>query len=108
MAYRNQNYMTNRKIKELVDKNQKGYVDPNQQQDNNQQQQNDNQQQQNDNQQQQNDNQQQQNDNQEQNTTITGGGENPQNTPGTPPDIPGMGEVNGETPAPMEEEEEEP
>lgn len=26
MAYRNQNYMTNRKIKELVDKNQKGYV----------------------------------------------------------------------------------
>ena len=25
MAYKNQNYMTNRKIKELVDKNQKGY-----------------------------------------------------------------------------------
>lgn len=29
MAYRNQNYMTNRKIKEEVDKNQKGYIDPN-------------------------------------------------------------------------------
>lgn len=28
MAYRNQNYMTNRKIKELVDKNQKDYVAP--------------------------------------------------------------------------------
>ena len=28
MAYKNQNYMTNRKIKEEVDKNQKGYVDP--------------------------------------------------------------------------------
>jgi len=32
MAYRNQNYMTNKKIKAAVDKNQKGYVDPNQQQ----------------------------------------------------------------------------
>lgn len=29
MAYKNQNYMTNRKIKELVDKNQKGYVEEN-------------------------------------------------------------------------------
>lgn len=28
MAYRNQNYMTNRLIKETVDKNQVGYVDP--------------------------------------------------------------------------------
>jgi len=28
MAYRNQNYMTNRKIKEEVDKNQKNYVAP--------------------------------------------------------------------------------
>lgn len=28
MAYRNQNYMTNRKIKEEVDKNQKDYVAP--------------------------------------------------------------------------------
>lgn len=28
MAYRNQNYMTNRLIKETVDKNQKDYVDP--------------------------------------------------------------------------------
>ena len=26
MVYKNQNYMTNRKIKEEVDKNQKGYV----------------------------------------------------------------------------------
>lgn len=31
MAYRNQNYMTNKKIKQEVDKNQKGYVDPEQQ-----------------------------------------------------------------------------
>ena len=28
MAYRNQNYMTNKKIKAAVDKNQKGYIDP--------------------------------------------------------------------------------
>lgn len=32
MAYKNQNYMTNKKIKAAVDKNQKGYVDPDQQQ----------------------------------------------------------------------------
>lgn len=28
MAYKNQNYMTNKKIKQEVDKNQKGYVAP--------------------------------------------------------------------------------
>lgn len=28
MAYRNQNYMVNKKIKAEIDKNQKGYVDP--------------------------------------------------------------------------------
>lgn len=32
MAYKNQNYMTNKKIKAAVDKNQKGYVDPEQSQ----------------------------------------------------------------------------
>ena len=87
MVYRNQNYMTNRKIKEEVDKNQKDYVAPKEEENNNQQQ--------------------EQNNQEEQGITeIIGTGENPSNTPGTPPDIPGMDSIFGSGDGIIEDEEE--
>lgn len=72
MAYKNQNFMTNKKIKAAVDKNQKNYVDPEIDEEQNNNQQNENQGNQNDNENQgnQNDNENQsnQNDNENDNT----------------------------------------